>query len=66
MQHAIADYLIQLESGEEGIGVKDNFRDAQLFQVETMQSQEMNEDMEDNLITKMTIVLTTWLPPQEL
>ena len=26
----------------------------------------MNEDMEDNWITKMTIFLTTGLPPQQL
>ena len=36
VQHAIADYLSRLESGEEGTGVKDDFPDAQLFRVETM------------------------------
>ena len=34
--------------------------------METVQSQEMNEDMEDNWITEMTIFLTTGLPPQQL
>ena len=36
VQHA--DYLRRLDSGEEGTGVKDDFRDAQLFRVETVQS----------------------------
>ena len=36
VQHAIADYLSRLDSGEEGTGVKDDFPDAQLFQVETV------------------------------
>ena len=48
------------------MGVKDDFPDAQLFRVETVQSQEMNEDMEHNCITEMTIFLTTGLPPQQL
>ena len=51
MQHAIADYLSRLDSVEEGTGVKDDFPDAQLFRVETVQSQEMNEEMADNWIT---------------
>ena len=58
MQHAIADYLSRLESCEEGTGVNDDFPDAQLFRVETVQSQEMNEDMEDSWIIEMTIFLT--------
>ena len=66
VQHAIADYLSRLDSGEEGTGVKDDFPDAHLFWVETVQSQEMNEDMEDSWITEMTIFLTTGLPPQQL
>ena len=33
---------------------------------ETVQSQDMNEDMEDSWITEMTIFLTTRLPPQQL
>ena len=65
MQHAIADYLSRLDSGEDGTRVKDDFPDAQLFRVETVQSQDMNEDMEDNWIIEMTIFLTTGLPPQQ-
>ena len=45
VQHAIADYLSRLDSGEKGAGVKDDFPDAQLFRVETVQSQYMNEDI---------------------
>ena len=60
VQYAIADYLSRLDS------VKDDFPHAQLVRVETVQSEDMNEDMEDNWITKMTIFLTTGLPPQQL
>ena len=66
MQHAIADYLSRLESGEEGTVVKYDFPDAQLFRVETVQSQDMNDDMEESWITKMIIFLTTGLPPEQL
>ena len=65
MQHAIADYLSRLESREEGTRVKDDFPDAQLFRVETVQSQEMNEDMDDSWITEMSIFLTIGIPPQQ-
>ena len=51
VQHVIVDYLRRLDSGEEGTGVKDDFPDAQLFRVEIVQSQEMNEEMADNWIT---------------
>ena len=66
VQHAIANYLSRLESSKEGMGVKDDFWDAQLFRVETVHSPDMNEDMEDSWITEMKIFLTTRLPPQHL
>ena len=34
VQHAVADYLSRLESGEEGMGVKDDFPDDHLFRVD--------------------------------
>ena len=46
-QHAIADYLSHLESGEEGLGVHDDFPDAQVFQVETLTTTDMGEDTTD-------------------
>ena len=66
MQHVIADYPSRLELGEAGTTIIDDFPDAQLFRVETVQSQDMNEDMEDSWIIEMTIFITTGLPPQQL
>ena len=57
VQHAIADYLSRLDSGEDGTRVKDDFPDAQLFRVETVQSQDMNEDMEDSWITEIALCI---------
>ena len=36
VQHVVADYLSQLEWGEAGTGVKDDFPDGQLFWVDTV------------------------------
>ena len=66
VQHAIADYLSRLESGEEGIGVPDDFLDGQLFRVEAVRVQEINEESKDAWISEMTIFLTTGLPPEHL
>ena len=57
MQHAIADYLSQLESGEEGTRIKDNFPDGQLFWVATVVAMETGEDTMDTWIIEMTIFL---------
>ena len=61
VQHAIADYLSRLESGEEGTGVKDDFHNAQLFRVDTIATTEMGEHTTDAWITKMTIFLSIGL-----
>ena len=45
VQHAVADYLCQLESGELGLGVHDDFSDVQLFRVEAVNSLEVDEDL---------------------
>ena len=66
VQHAVADYLSRLESGEEGTGVKDDFPDGQLFRVEAVNAQGVNEESEDGWISEMTIFLTTGLPPEHL
>ena len=46
--------------------MQDDFPDGQIFRVVTTPAQEMNEEMDDAWITKMTIFLTTELPPQQL
>ena len=63
VQHAIADYLSRLESGDQGIGVRDDFPNAQLFWVEADNTIEVNDDTTDSWITEMTIFLNTRLPP---
>ena len=55
----MADYLSRLESGEEGTSVKDDFPDAQLFRVEAVNVQEINEESEDAWISEMEIFLRT-------
>ena len=47
VRHAVVDYLSRLESGEEGTGVKDDFPDGQLFRVDAINIQEINEESED-------------------
>ena len=66
VQHAIADYLSRLESGEEGIGVKDDFPNAHLFWVDTVATTEIGEDTTDAWITEITIFLSTGLPPDNM
>ena len=63
MQHVVVDYLSQLEWGEEGTRVKDDFPDGQLFRVEMVRVQEVNEEIDD---VWMTIFLTTGLPLEHL
>ena len=62
----MADYLSRLKSGEEGTGIKDDFPDAQLFWVQAVNAQELNEETEDTWISDMTIFLTTRIPPKHL
>ena len=59
VQHAIVDCLSQLESGEEGTWIKDDFPNGQLFRVNTVPVAEMNDDTADAWITEMTIFLST-------
>ena len=66
VQHAVADYLSQLESREEGTGVRDGFPNGQHFRVEAVSVQEINEESEDAWISEMTIFLTTRMPPKHL
>ena len=45
VQHAVADYLSWLDSGEPGIGVRDDFLNAQLFRVEAEKMTEVDDEM---------------------
>ena len=58
VQHAVADYLSQLESGEAGDGVRDDLPNAQLFRVTTehMVDGTVNED---KWLTNMLQFLST-------
>ena len=51
MQHAVADYLSRLESGEPAIGVRDDFSDTQLFKIKADRSEDVQEDIADAWIT---------------
>ena len=66
VQHAVADCLSRLESGEEGTGVRDDFPDGQLIQVEAVRVHEINEEIEDAWILEVTIFLTIGLPPEHI
>ena len=64
VQHASPDCLSRLELGELGTRVKDDFPNTQLFRVDTVVAIEMDEDKANLWITKMTIFLSTGLPPE--
>ena len=61
VQHAVADYLSRLESGEPAESTYDDLPDAGLFSLTTMP-----DDNEDEWITEMTHFLSTGLPPDHL
>ena len=60
-QHAVADYLSRLESGEPAEPTYDDLPDAGLFSVTTLP-----DDKEDEWITKMTHFLSIGLPPDHM
>ena len=61
VQHAVADYLSRLESGEPTETTYDDLPDAHLFHLATTP-----DDNEDGWITDMTYFLSTGLPPEHL
>ena len=62
VQHAVADCLSRLELGESGIGVKDDFRDGQLFLIDATNSVELDKEPEDEWINDILCFLTIGLP----
>mgnify|MGYP007007536297 CR=1 FL=1 len=62
----MANYLSRLESGEEGTSAKDDFPNAQLFRVEAVKVEEINEESEDTWISEMTIFLSIGIPPEHM
>ena len=63
IQHAVADYLSRLESGETGDGVPDEFPDAELFRVTAETTTDGTVVDEDKWLTNMHQFLSTGLPP---
>ena len=63
VQHAIADYLSRLDSGEPPDMTYDDLLDANLFSLMTTTTQ---DDNEDEWIRDMTHFLSTNLPPNHL
>ena len=63
IQHAVADYLSRLESGETGDGFPDKFPDAELFRVIAEKATDGTVVEEDKWLTNMHQFLSTGLPP---
>ena len=66
IQHAVADYLSRLDSGETGDGVPDEFPDAELFRVTAEKATDGTVAEEDKWLTNMHQFLSTGLPPEEM
>ena len=65
-QHAVADYLSRLESGEVGDGVRDKFPDAELFRITTEPATDATVAEEDKWLTDMHQFLSTGIPPDKM
>ena len=66
VQHAVANYLSLLKSGEAGDGVQDEFPDAELFQITTEPATDSIVSEEDKWLTDMHQFLSTGLPPDKM
>ena len=65
-QHAVADYLSRLESGEARDEVQDEFPDAELFRVTAELVTDSTVAEEDKWLTDMHQFLSTGLPPDKM
>ena len=66
IQHAVADYLSRLDSGETRDGVPDEFPDEELFRVTTKKATDGTVAEDDKWLTNMHQFLSTGLPPEEM
>ena len=66
VEHAVADYLSRLESGEAGDGVRDEFPDAELFRITTELATNPTVAKEDKWLTDMHQFLSIGLPPDKM
>ena len=66
VQHAVADYLSKLESGEAGDSVQDEFPDAELFRIWTEPATDATVANEDKWLTEMHQFLSTGVPPENM
>ena len=62
-QHAVADYLSRLESGEEPTGVKDDFPDGGVLRITAEPGEEEDPD---KWIVDMEFFLSNGIPPEEM
>ena len=62
VQHAVADYVSRLKSGETGDGVRDEFPNAELFRITTEQATDSTISEEDKWLTDMHQFFSTELP----
>ena len=66
IQHAVADYLSHLESGEAGDGIRDEFPDTELFRITTEPAADPIVPEEDKWLTDMHQFLSIGLPPKKM
>ena len=66
VEHAVADCLSRMESGEAGDGVQDEFPDSELFRVTTQPATDSTAVEEDKWLTEMHQFLSTGLPPNKM
>ena len=66
IQHAVADYLSHLESGEAGDGIRDEFPDTELFRITTEPANDSTVAEKDKWLTDMHQFLSTRLPPDKM
>ena len=65
-QHAVADFLTRLESGEAGDGVIDEFPDPELFMGTTEPTTDSTVAEKDKWLTDMHQFLSTGLPTNKM
>ena len=66
VQHAIADYLSQLDTGEEAQDTYDDFPDSNVIRNSEAATTSTNLTPADDWLEEMTHVLTTRLPPSRM
>ena len=62
-QHAIANYLRQIETGQETKGIYEHFLDADVLQISAYEAETNKISLNNKWLEEMIHFLTTRLPP---